>query len=125
MGYSGGLMKGTDQKLDYILTTKIIVSPRYYYNIEKRFKNGKKTMNNSANFIAIDLSYLPDWGTSTNRKNVGVDKSFAIIPKYGLRRAISKNLNFHFDFGVGYQWNDQNNKGLDVSLTLMLDLNFL
>lgn len=125
LGYTGGLLKGTDNKLGYIFTTKISVEPRYYYNIEKRFKQGKKTMNNSANFLALDLSYIPDWGTSANKGNVGVDQSFAVIPKYGLRRALSHNIDFHFAFGIGYQWNNENTDGVAVGLDLKLGLNFL
>jgi hypothetical protein len=35
------------------------IEPRYYYNLSKRFGKGKKTRNNSANYIAFAVDYQP------------------------------------------------------------------
>ena len=39
IGYEGGFLKGTDNKIDYIFTTTFSIEPRYYYNFEKRKEN--------------------------------------------------------------------------------------
>lgn len=125
VGYTGGFMQGTDQKLDYVFTTSFSVEPRYYYNLAKRVEKGKRITNNSGNFVALSFSYIPDIGTSTNRAGVKVDPSFIILPKYGLRRALNNNLNFHFAVGVGYQWTDAHSDGMTIGLDLKIDYNFL
>lgn len=125
VGYFGGFLQGTDSKLDYVFTSSISVEPRYYYNFNKRVEKGKRTTNNAANFLAVNLSYIPDIGTTTNRSNVSIDPSFIILPKYGLRRTLSNVLNFHFAAGIGYQWSTRNSDGVTLGIDLKLDFNFL
>lgn len=118
-------MRGAANKLDYILTTIFSLEPRYYYNVERRISKNKKIINNSANFFALNLVLIPDIGTTTNRDGLGVDKSFALIPKYGFRRMLTDRLNFHFAIGIGYQWTDKSSDGVAVGLDLKIDFNLL
>lgn len=123
VGYHGGFMMGTDSKLDYVFTTSIRVEPRYYHNLSKRDSKGKSTSNNAGNYIALELSYVPDLLSSSNRENVEVSKSLYLIPKYGLRRNISSVVSFEFAFGIGYAWGEHNVNGTAVALDLRFDFN--
>jgi len=123
IGYHGGFMMGTDSKLDYVFTTSIRAEPRYYYNLSKRDSKGKSTSNNAGSYLGLELSYLPDLLTSTNRKGVDVSKALNLIPKYGLRRNISSVVSFEFAFGVGYAWGEHNVNGTAVALDLRFDFN--
>lgn len=122
LGYQGGFMMGTDSKLDYVFTTSIRVEPRYYYNIFKRDSKGKNTSQNAGNYLGLELSYVPDLLTSTNRKGIEVSKSLYLLPKYGLRRNISSVVSFEFAFGVGYAWGEHNVSGAAVALDLRFDI---
>ncbi|HLW15693.1 MAG TPA: hypothetical protein VKX30_09380 [Flavobacteriaceae bacterium] len=103
--------------------TSIRAEPRYYYNLSKRDSKGKSTSNNAGSYLGLELSYLPDLLTSTNRKGVDVSKALNLIPKYGLRRNISSVVSFEFAFGVGYAWGEHNVNGTAVALDLRFDFN--
>lgn len=122
IGYEGGFLKGTNDKVDYVFTTIFSLEPRYYYNFNKRQVKGKNTNNNSANYISSEIFYVPDLLSSTNRENLDLNKSFGIIPKYGLRRNISDNLIFEFAIGIGYAWGENNTNGVTSTLDLRLNL---
>lgn len=57
---------------------------------------------NSGNFIAAELGYASDIITLSSDDNVTINPTLLAGLKYGLRRNIVKNLNYEFDFGVGY-----------------------
>lgn len=57
---------------------EITLEPRYYTNLQRRCLKGKKTVNNSADFVAIKTSVYP---ASL------VYPAFTIAPVYGIRRA--------------------------------------
>jgi len=122
IGYEGGFLKGTDNKIDYIFTTTFSIEPRYYYNFEKRKEKGKKTNNNSANYFSTEIFYVSDLLSSSNRNNLKIIKSFSLIPKYGLRRVLSEKLNFEFAFGLGYSWGENSINGIASSLDLRINL---
>lgn len=122
IGYEGGFLKGTNNKVDYVFTTIFSLEPRYYYNFEKRHNKEKKTVNNSANYLSSEIFYVSDLLSSTNRDNLGVNQSFGIIPKYGLRRVISGDLSFEFAFGIGYAWGANSINGVASALDLRINL---
>ena len=78
----------------------VSLTPKYYYNINKRQKKGRNTQNNAANYFGIDLSYVPDIFTFSNTDNINVIRSLSITPVYGMRRNIVGGLNFDFRFGL-------------------------
>lgn len=127
ISYQGGFFWGTryEDDFNYIFTTVLSVEPRYYYNVEKRLNKGKTLNNNAANFISANVYYVPDWLTSSNHENVDVVKTFGIIPKYGLNRNISKNINFEFAFGIGYAWGEDNYNDIALALDLRLSFDFV
>ncbi|MFK5878208.1 MAG: DUF3575 domain-containing protein [Flavobacteriaceae bacterium] len=122
IGYEGDFFWGTSQNDDfnYIASLSFSVEPRYYYNVARRIRKGKKTRNNSANFISAEIYAVPDWLTSSNANNVTIVKTFGIVPKYGLNRSISEHLNFEFAIGAGYAWGEDNYSGVAAALDLRL-----
>lgn len=93
---------GNDTDFNYIFGTYISAEPRYYYNRDRRASKGKKLDENSGNFIAAELGYASDIITLSSENNVIINPTFLAGIKYGLRRNIIKNLNYEFDFGLGY-----------------------
>lgn len=126
IGYQGGFFGGSihENNFNYILTTYLSVEPRFYHNVARRLRKGKKVRNNSADFISAEIYYVPDWLTSSNSDNVSVVKVFGIIPKYGLNRSLSNNLNFEFAIGFGYAWGENNYTGVAGALDLRLSFDF-
>jgi len=88
--------------------------------LNKRIKKSKNVNNNAANYISAELFFVPNILTITNRDNISYNKSFGIIPKYGIRRNISKRMSFEFALGLGYAWRDDG----DSSISGALDLKF-
>ncbi len=123
IGYEGGFLKGTDNDLDYIFTSTISLEPKYYYNILNRKSKNKNINKNAANYFGSEFCYVPNWLTSTNRNGVEVQESFLIVPKYGLRRSLSKKLSFEFAFGIGYILNKNSSDNITYVLDLRIHLN--
>jgi hypothetical protein len=70
----------------------IVIEPRYYTNMERRFLKGKKTANNCADFVS-----LPIKAYSTHLEDI----YFSLIPTYGIRRG-SNHWFREYTFGVGF-----------------------
>ena len=122
IGYEGGFFGGSrhENNFNYISSMSLSVEPRYYYNVARRIRKGKRVRNNSANFISVEIFAVPDWLTSSNANNVNVVKTFGVVPKYGLNRSISEHLNFEFAIGFGYEWGENNYSGVAAALDLRL-----
>lgn len=123
IGYIGGFLRGTDAKLDYVFTSVINLEPRYYYNLKSRHNKGKDIAKNAANYLGVELYYVPDLLSSSNRAGIDVSKAFGLIPKYGFKRNLSELINFEFAFGIGYSWGEHNINGTVVGLDLRLGFN--
>jgi hypothetical protein len=120
----------SDSGLGIQTTTAMIpnirLEPRWYYNFEKRVKKGRNTKKNSANFLALNFNYNPDWFVISNDKyaNFRVISALAIIPKWGIKRTYGKHFTFETGLGVGpiIYFNDylgeSSNVGLDLHLRL-------
>ena len=88
----------------FLLTPVIVVEPRFYYNLKKRLKKSKRIDGNSGSFIALKMSYHPDWFVLFNTKNVPVVSDFSIIPTWGIRRNIGEHFNYEAGIGAGYSY---------------------
>lgn len=76
------------------------VEPRYYYNIVTRYDKGRRTINNSANYLSISANY--QFGASIGRSsNVSSQNTFSLIPKWGIKRTIGNHFIFEFATGLG------------------------
>ncbi|MFV8377714.1 hypothetical protein [Flavobacterium sp. LB3R33] len=87
----------------FILQPVLTVEPRYYYNLEKRNLKGKKTANNSGNYISIKTSYHPDWFVINLADNVTKTADLAIVPTWGLKRQIGNHFTYETAVGFGYR----------------------
>lgn len=117
VGYEGGLTGGSGD-IDFILTSSLSLEPKFYYNYFNRLKKGKKVNNNSANHLSVELIYIPDFLTTTDKDNIEVMETFSIVPKWGMRRSISQKLFFDFAVGAGYYWGENDNNGTAAALDL-------
>lgn len=82
----------------------ISLEPRYYYNLKKRILKSKNIKGNSANFLALKLSYHPDWFVISNYDNIKVVSDLSIIPTWGIRRVVAKHLSLEAGAGLGYRY---------------------
>jgi hypothetical protein len=87
----------------FILQPVINIEPRYYYNLEKRNLNGKKTTKNSGNYLSIKTSYHPDWFVINSDENITKIADLSIIPTWGMKRQIGNHFNFETGIGLGYR----------------------
>lgn len=82
----------------WVIAPVMRVEPRYYYNYPKRIEKGKKTMNNSANYLSLSADY--QFGESIG-SNAQALQTFTVIPKWGLKRTIGNHFIFEFAVGIG------------------------
>ena len=104
IGFDFGIWETTyydDYDSPFLLTPVIVIEPRFYYNLKKRFENSKRIDGNSGNFIALKTSIHPDWFVLFNPDKAPIVSDFSIIPTWGIRRNIGKHLNYEAGFGVG------------------------
>ena len=87
-----------------VFTPVITAEPRWYYNLAKRNRKGKNTINNSANFLTLRISYHPDWFTISNYDNVRVAEQISFIPEWGIKRTIGSHFVYELGIGIGYRY---------------------
>lgn len=90
-------------KTGYILVPVLTLEPRLYYNLAERALKSKKTINNSANFVAIKTSYHPNALLISNYQNPEIISDLSIIPTWGIRRHIGQHISFETGIGIGYR----------------------
>ena len=88
---------------DFALVPVLGVSPRWYYNWDKRTSKEKRTERNAANFLSLPITYHPGWFTITDEPGTAADKGLGLIPTWGIRRNLGKHLNFEVGVGIGYR----------------------
>lgn len=87
----------------FIFQPVLTLEPRYYYNLEKRNANRKKTNNNSGNYLSIKTSYHPDWFVLNLADNYTKTADLAIIPSWGIKRQIANHFTYEAAAGLGYR----------------------
>jgi len=117
----------------FFMAPEITLEPRWYYNLQKRTTNKRDVTNNSANFFTIKTSFRSDVFELSSFDD-GFDRaenSFAIIPKWGIKRNLGKHLNYEVGLGVGYiyiinqkYFRTFDNNGLVVDLHVRIGFNF-
>lgn len=95
---NGGFGSGTFSGNYWYIAPSLRIEPRYYYNLSKRFSKGKKTINNSANYIAVSADYQPGFSIGNNAE---ASQYILIVPKYGLKRTMGEHFIFEVAAGVG------------------------
>ncbi|MBC9795099.1 hypothetical protein [Sinomicrobium weinanense] len=103
IGLDAGIFEGSFTETGFVLAPTLTLEPRYYYNFKKRFSEGRNTTNNSANFLALKINYLPDWFTISNVDHVEVLENISFIPKWGIKRSIGDHWTYEAGIGIGYR----------------------
>ncbi|MEG1238245.1 MAG: hypothetical protein RRY22_06050 [Bacilli bacterium] len=85
----------------FALTPSISISPKIYYNLDKRSEKGYNTKNNSANYFSAKLEYIPNLFVISSNKDVYVNEMISLTPSYGLRRNFATNFNYELTLGIG------------------------
>lgn len=102
LGFDSGIWGGSFyEKTGFLMTPKITLEPRWYYNLAKRASKGKKTYGNGGNFVSLNATYHPDWFVISNYDNISVISDISFIPTWGIRRNFSKHFNYEVGAGLG------------------------
>ncbi|MBX2966374.1 MAG: hypothetical protein KF845_09530 [Cyclobacteriaceae bacterium] len=105
IGFDTGLWGGSFyEKTGFVLMPVITVEPRWYYNVNKRVKKGRRIEGNSGNFISLKTSYHPDWFVISNYDNLRVAPDISIVPTWGIRRNIGNHFTYEAGIGIGYSY---------------------
>lgn len=115
-----------------LLVPYITLEPRWYYGLDRRKRIGKKTDNNSSNYISVATSYISTRTPVVNSGNFNVVSAINIFPKFGIRRAFAKHFNYEFAGGYGYQYNifskaavcSCNHHGSDIDIQARIGYDF-
>lgn len=97
---------------------------KYNYNIKKRFKKGKNTINNSSNYLGIQTKYITP-RFSDNPYLFTSHNVLATEVHWGLQRSLGGNWLFNFHTGLGYAHDfDLGKNDTSSNLYLALGLKF-
>jgi hypothetical protein len=87
-----------EQRFRYAIVPEIGVGFRNYYNLDKRFKKGKKIDNNAANFIATDV--FVNGNPILSSGNITAREAVGLTAAWGMQRSLSSKINFEWQAGV-------------------------
>lgn len=99
--FSGYLRSSVYGKAGLISVPELTLEPRWYYNLSKRSLKSKKTAGNTGSFLALKMSYYPDWFVLTSLGELPTISHVAAIPKWGIRRSIGQHFDFEAGIGLG------------------------
>lgn len=78
---------------------------RFYYNFVKRMERGKKTSDNSANYVAI-LGNVRSGNPIIGDLEIEDDFAFLVGPTWGLQRVYGSGFKLNLNLGAGFGIND-------------------
>ena len=78
---------------------------RYYYNLEKRSRKGKKNSENSGNYLAA-VGMVQSANPIIGDMDLIGDYGVLIGPAWGLQRVYNSNFKLNLNLGAGYGFND-------------------
>lgn len=92
---------------------------RYYYNLGKRERKGKKISENSGNYVAaVGIFSVGD--PIFGDMELNNDYSGFVGPSWGLQRVYNSNFKLNLNLGAGYGFNDSGDSGASVLIGLQL-----
>tara|TARA_B110000116_G_scaffold245966_1_gene237377 strand:- start:293 stop:844 length:552 start_codon:yes stop_codon:yes gene_type:complete len=97
-----GLYTEIVKGIGFFMAPEITFEPRWYYNIKKRVFKKLDTRNNSANFLTIRTNFRSSIFEISNYDENRAENSIAFIPKWGIRRNITKSFNYELGAGIGF-----------------------
>ncbi len=74
---------------------------RKYYDLNERQKDKKKTLNNSANYIGLQIGAIP----SIEINHYKTSFNMSLVPHWGMQRSLGKKANFEFALGPAIRTN--------------------
>lgn len=87
----------------FIFQPVLTLEPKFYFNLNKRSRRGKKISNNNGNYISLKTSYHPDWFVLNLDDNITKTADLSIVPTWGLRRTIGDHFTYEAGAGLGYR----------------------
>ena len=122
-GQEFGLYAQTVEGSGFFSTGTLSLETRYFYNREKRASLEKSIINNSGNYLAIELQRIPDILTTNEGDRILIiTKSTTLIPKIGMKRNLGNLFTYEIAGGIGYAWNDNRENTLAIGLDLKIGL---
>jgi len=109
LGFDGGFY-GSDNDFNYVFAPILRVEPRWYRTLDRRFKKGKNTANNSADFLSLKAIFLPDLFTISSEE-VRVNSTIALTANAGMRRVYWEHFSFELGLGAGFAADLENTYG--------------
>lgn len=126
--YSFGKLLGLDMNSDsefsfttkdyHLITGDLAVEPRFYYNLQKRHRNGKRTLGNSGGYLSMNFGYSFPIAITSGWKAASI---FTITPYWGFRRVWR---HFQFDLAGGVAYAGSTNGTSSIVPTLRLGLGY-
>ncbi|MEO6721211.1 MAG: hypothetical protein ABIN67_12650 [Ferruginibacter sp.] len=74
------------------------ITPKFFYNRQKRMKAGKVSQSNAGNYIGLRLKYA----TPSVAPNDALRETFLVNLHWGLQRALGKHWTLNAHAGAGY-----------------------
>lgn len=108
-----------------VINPTIHVEPRYYYNLEKRYRRGRNVTYNSASYIGIYSELRMNPLIEEINGFEPVYDRFVIGPEWGIQRNLGRRGYFNFNFGYGLVIDENGHADYDGfgRLTLGIRLN--
>lgn len=91
--------KKLNDMLIIVINPTIDIEPRFYYNLDRRARNGRNTTKNTASFAALQIkAVLPHvWSSDNHSESDGL---ILVSPLWGLRRVWNEHWLFEFAAGA-------------------------
>lgn len=99
----------------FIFPLQFELASRFYTNFNRRLRLDKTIKNNSGNYLAVSFVNILE----TENDEVRLDGSSSLLGAYGIQRTYWNHLNLNFQFGAGYDF-QQN----EVAGQLLLKLGY-
>lgn len=109
-----GVYTEIQQGVGYYSAPELSISPRWYYNFNKRNQNKLDVSANSANFISLKTNFRSNVFEFSDYTGDSAQNSISMSAKWGVKRNLSKKFNFELGVGPGirfYTGNSLNDDG--------------
>lgn len=89
---SNGFVYSRETETDFKIYPSLNAGFRHYYNFARRVKKDKKTSNNAAGYVGLDLLgiFPPETGTQNQ---------YNIMPQWGFQTRLGRKINFELALG--------------------------
>lgn len=106
-------------KPEYGIYPQFEAQYRYYYNFRKRVEKGKKTSENSGNYIAV-VGVFASGEPIIGDMQLNTDYSGFVGPAWGLQRVYNSNFKLNLNLGLGMGFNDRDGAYLSPRIAIQL-----